>query len=291
MAWSAPVEVDVVTSQHQFLPDESLVVGVRIANLSGQTLHFGKDDDWVSFFIEARDRSMSVREFGKVPAKGEFAVESSTRATRRFDLAPYFSITQPGRYRITATVRIQEWNEERTSPPLEVDITGGTTLWEQEIGVHKTPGTQAGPPEVRKYMLQQARLIDELKLYLRVTDVREARVYRVVPIDRLVSFSKPEVQIDRQSNLHVLHQTGRRAFNYSVFDPDGVLVKRQQHEYDELTRSLPRLRADADGNLTVSGGLRKLSPADVPPPAATPPPPPSPPSGVIPEPHAEPPKK
>lgn len=271
-AWSAPVEVEVVTDQSYFLPDESLVVGVRITNLSGQTLHFGKDDEWVSIFIEAQDKTVLVRELARLPAKGEFAVETSTRVTRRFDLAPYYAITQPGRYRITATIRIPEWNEERTSPPKDVDIVGGTTLWEQEFGVPKAPGAPSGPPEIRKYALQQARLITELKLYLRITDPHETKVYRVTPIDRLVSISKPEVQIDRRSNLHVLHQTGQRTFNYSVFDPDGTLLIRQQHVYHDSNGSRPRLQANSDGDIGVFGGARKLSPADVPRPSLLPPP-------------------
>ncbi|MBI3192497.1 MAG: hypothetical protein HYZ36_07520 [Pedosphaera parvula] len=263
ITWGSPVEVEVVTDQNQFLPDESLEVGVRISNLSGQTLHLGKDDNWVSFFVEAQDRRTMVRELGQLPAKGEFAVETSTRVTRRFDLAPYYSINQPGRYRITATVRIQKWNEELTSSPKEVNIVGGTTLWEQEFGVPKAPGAPAGPPEVRKYILQQARLIDELRLYLRITDLHDAKIYRVAPVDRLLSFSTPEVQIDRQANLHVLHQTGRSVFNYSVFDPDGRLIIRQQHTYDSAG-GRARLRADAEGRIVVSGGLRRPSPLDVP---------------------------
>src|SRR2546422_6056524 len=52
---SAQVSVELALDQDQFLPGESLEVGVRITNFSGQTLHLGKDNDWLRFTIEGRD--------------------------------------------------------------------------------------------------------------------------------------------------------------------------------------------------------------------------------------------
>ena len=76
--------------QDQILPSESLVVGVRITNFSGQTLHFGADNDWLRISIEGKEGSM-VPTTGDVPVQGEFEVESSTVATKRVEVAPYWS--------------------------------------------------------------------------------------------------------------------------------------------------------------------------------------------------------
>jgi hypothetical protein len=115
---------------------------------------------------------------------------------------------------------------------------------------------------VRKYALQQARYLKSLRLYVRVTDVSEHRVFRVTPLANLVSFSRPEPQFDRESNLHVLTQTGARVFNYSMIAPDGNLIARQTHRY---TSSRPALGTDAQGKIQVVGGERLFSKDDLPP--------------------------
>src|SRR5947207_12334488 len=114
MAASAQITVEVLLDQDQLLGRESLPVGARITNLSGQTLRLGGESDWLTFDIESA-RGSVVQKTGDVPVAGEFTLQSSKMATKRVDLAPYFTLTQPGRYYITATARIADW--PRPIPP------------------------------------------------------------------------------------------------------------------------------------------------------------------------------
>src|SRR5437660_5025736 len=127
---SAQVSAEVTLDQDQYLPGESLEVGVRITNFSGQTLHIGKDNDWLRFTIEGRDGYI-VPGSDDVPVQGEFDVESSTVVTRRVDVAAYFALTRPGRYLVTATVKLKQWDKELLSKPKAFDILAGTELWGQ----------------------------------------------------------------------------------------------------------------------------------------------------------------
>src|SRR5947207_9861477 len=113
---SAQVSVELALDQDQFLPGESIEVGVRITNFSGQTLHVGKDNDWLQFTIEGQENYI-VPPTGEVPAQGEFEVESSSVATRRLNVAPFFALTRPGRYLMTATVKLKQWDKELVSKP------------------------------------------------------------------------------------------------------------------------------------------------------------------------------
>src|SRR6266496_341741 len=108
---SAQVQVELTLEQDQFLAGESVLVGVRITNFSGQTLHLGEDSDWLHFTMEGRDNEF-VPTSGNVPVRGEFAVESSSVATRRVDLAPCFALSKPGRYSVAATVKLKQWDKE-----------------------------------------------------------------------------------------------------------------------------------------------------------------------------------
>jgi hypothetical protein len=137
-------------------------------------------------------------------------------------------------------------------------------MWEMVFGVPKKAlekqTAENRLPETRKYILQRSVNLKAMRLYLRLTDANETRNYRVYPIAPMVSFTNPEAQLDAESNLHVLHQTGARSFNYSIINPDGEMIERQTYEY---TSSRPVLRLDKEGKLTVVGGVRKKTSSDI----------------------------
>lgn len=260
---SAQVTVEVTQEQEQFLPGETLPVAVRITNLSGQTLHLGAESNWLVFAVQALDDHI-VSQMGDVPVVGAFALESSKVAIKHVDLAPYFALSEPGRYAVTAMVRIPEWGREIMSSPTSFTIIRGAKLWEQEVGLPKVPGAASAVPEVRKYILQQANYLKgRIRLYLRVTDGTGLRSFRVVPIGPMVSFGRPEPQVDQLSNLHVLYQYGPHSFSYTVFDPAGWLLRRQTYDY---IGTRPRLAVNQAGDIEVIGGVRRFTDSDVPPP-------------------------
>ncbi len=258
----AQVTVEVVTEQEQFLLGESLPAAVKITNRSGKTLRLGTDNTWLSFLVEERDAAV-VSVLDEVPVSGAFDLESSKRATKEVDLAPYFALDKVGRYLITAIVTVKDLDREFRSLPKGIDIIEGTRIWEREVGIPNSAGTNA-TPEIRKYILQQANYLKgRLRLYLRVTDGLGHKTIKLQPVGNLVSFSKPDPQVASDGNLHLLYQYGPQAFNYTVFTPDGTLLVRQTHDY---TDKRPRLKMDNDGAIVVVGGLRRELPTDIPPP-------------------------
>jgi hypothetical protein len=254
---SAQVSVEILLDQQQFLRDESLPVKVRVTNRSGQTLKLGGEPDWLTFTVDGQEGVTATR-LSDPDVVGEFSLDSALAATRTVDLMPHYDFSQPGRYVVTATVKIKQWNDELASKPKPIEIVRGTRLWEQEFGLPTT----GGAPEVRKYTLQQANYLKHLELYVRVTDPTENKVFRVFPIGPLVSFSRPEAQVDKESNLHVLCQTGARSFAYHVVNPDGGVLTRQTHDY---TATRPVLRVSDTGKIFVWGGARRMASTDIPP--------------------------
>jgi len=259
---AAQVTVQVTQDQDQFLPGEELNVAVRITNRSGQPLRLGQGRDWLTFSIAGREEEV-VSRIGEVPVEGEFTLESSKVATKYVDLSPYFALTHSGRYSVTAIVRIKDWNQVIASPPKSFDIIEGARLWEQVVGMPAAESATNAMPELRKYILQQANYLKkELRLYVRVTDGSGTRTFRVLPVGSIVSFGRPEAQVDRFSNLHVLHQEGPRSFVYTVINPLGQVIARRTYDYADKR---PRLQPDAAGRIVVSGGARRPSKNDIPP--------------------------
>lgn len=256
------VKVSVILDQEQFLPGEAVPIKVRIINYSGQTLVFGDDNDWLRLSVQAAD-SFIVSHKGDVPVTGSFVLPASKMATKPLDIGPYFELTRPGRYSVTATVVIKEWSQNLTSAPASFDVISGTKLWERAFGVPSS-GQTDGSPEVRKYLLQQANYVrSQIRLYARVTDAQEERTFRVVSIGPMVSFSRPKAMVDGDSNLHVLYQSGPRVATYCELNPDGDVLAYEKREY---AGSRPRLSSEEDGTITVVGGVRVPQASDESPP-------------------------
>jgi len=260
VAGTAQVTVDIVLDQEQYLRDESLPVKVRITNRSGRALKLGATADWLNFTVENRE-GHNVARLGDLPVKEEFTVESSMVATRTVDIAPFFNVGLPGRYTVSAEMKIPEWNQQISSKPRNFSVTRGAPLWEQIVGL---PGTGSAVPELRKYILQQAN-VKHLTLYVRITDESEHKTFKLVPVGQMVSFSRPEPQVDKESNLHLLFQSGARSFVYAVVTPAGDIILRQRHDY---AGTRPTLRSGDNGRIGVAGGQRFFSRDDVPPPIA-----------------------
>lgn len=256
---TAQVNVELLVEQEQLLRSESLPIRLRISNFSGQDLKMGEERDWLVFGIDTME-GRPLSQTGDFPLPKPFIIPSSKTISLRADLMPYFNLKDTGRYKVTAKVRVPQLKTDFTTEAKGFDIISGTKLWEREFGV---PGKT--PPEVRKYALQQAEFMKHLRLYVRVTDQLEGKVFRVGQLGPIVSFSAStvETQLDPSNNLHVLFQSGRNVFLYCVVEPDGEQIIRQTHEQ---TLSRPRLRIEDDGRVIVHGGKRKILLSDLPPP-------------------------
>ena len=256
---SAQVSLEVTSDQEQFLPGEAVPVAVKITNRSGQQLHFGADPSWLTFTVESVGGYV-VGKVSEVPVVGAFDLESSQMAIKRVDIQPYFTLTQPGRYKLTATLRVKSWGTTLTSLPKVFDIINGAELWSQDFGV---PNAANAEPVVRKYTLIKANYLrEQLRLYAQVSDPAAAVSLKVSALGPMVSFSLPEQQVDRASRLHVLWQAGARTFNYSIVNPDGTIA--QQETYDNF-KGRPHLKVDETGEVTIRGGTRRIKSLAVPP--------------------------
>jgi len=257
----AQVSVEVAMEQEYYLAHERCIAEVRITNFSGRTLEFSAESEWLDLAVESSDGYV-VAKLAPIPPAEAFSVPSSARGKRRVDLAPCYEVSRPGRYQITALVRLPALNQDISSKPVFFHISAGVELWGQTFGV--PPGAPGAPVEVRRYALLQTNERKRLALYVRITDESELRVHRVFPLGALLSFGRPEAQVDRNGRLHVLFQTGAHQFGYFIIRHDGEMLVRQMHQ---ITAGRPRLRLAEGGEITVMGGFRVKSSYDIPPPA------------------------
>ena len=252
----AQIEVQVLLPQEIFLIGEPIEAGLRIANFSGSKATFGKEPGWLRFNVEALGGSV-VNRLGDGPDPGEFSLESSTRGTVRLDIQPYFDLSRPGRYRLSATVRRPD-GTEFTSPEVALEVVRGSKLWDKDFGV-LLPGSE--DPVARKYLLCQVTHLREARLYVRVTGADESGNIHTTRLGATVSFNRPACSLDRQSRLHVLHQFDASSYRYHQIGPDGTLLARRTYTFAEKR---PQLRISEAGEVAVVGGDRRRLADDVP---------------------------
>lgn len=255
------VTVELEFDKDFYIADEVMTASVRITNFSGRSLVFGQDNEWLRFLVEQEDGFLAKQK-GVAPVAGEFEIPNASRGTRRVNLAPYYKMTLPGRYQVTASVFSQELDEVLRSSPVQVGIIRATTLWQKEFGIAVEEEGGKSSYEIRKYVLIRALNNNRLELYVRVASQDDSKVYGVFPVGNLVAFGSPEAQVDRQSRLHLLQQYGARSFRYLVVTPEGELKIRRRHDY---TKSRPRLVRSEQHGIAVLGGIWVRTANDLPP--------------------------
>ena len=256
---SAQVSLELVSDQDQYLSNEAEPLAVKITNRSGQPLHLGATPDWLTFNVESTDNFIVIKN-GDVPVLNPFDLESSQMGTLHVNLQPYFQMGRPGRYKITATLRIKEWGLIVNSAPIHFDVIHGAELWAQDFGVI-TPDKLA--PEPRRFSLLKANYLKEqLRLYAEVSSAGGSQVLKVAELGPLVAFNSPEEMVDLRNRLHVLWQTGAQSFSYVMLNPDGEVLQRET--YDNFNPR-PHLSLDpSNGSISVAGGVRRPKPDELP---------------------------
>ncbi len=255
MALSAQIDARLSLAQEAYLPGESLEAAVQISNFTGRRLTFGREPLWLRFNIEAIEGSV-VNQLSDIAESGAFSLDPSTRGTIRYDLQPHFDLSRPGRYRLTAIIVTPD-REEVISSPVNFEVIRGSRLWEREIGL---PGTAGN--EQRKYLLQQANYLKEVRLYVRITDLSESVTFKVIPLGRMVSFARPQPVVDRKSQLHILNQITAEDYMYMLITPEGVVTKRET--YGMILDRRPQIRMNDEGDAAVIGGERHRKTSDAP---------------------------
>jgi len=254
------LSVKLLTDHAEYLPNESLMIGVSIENFSGTPVILGQHSKWIQFLILNTQGRPVVRN-GNPPIGEVFIVANATTTTRWIDLAPYFNVRQPGPYFVTAKVNVRQWKQDVQAKSRRIQVVGGLELAAKKFGVPNGLG-QSAPPEIRVFKLLRKRDGGRLLLYLRVAEENDYAVYNVRRLGPMVQLSPPEYQIDSEGQIHVFFRSGALTYIYCVADTQGQLQKRQT--YQTYLGKRPAMRMSAKRKLEVSGGQRVFARSDFP---------------------------
>jgi hypothetical protein len=241
----AQIQVDVKFSRLQYIAYEPVLATVRITNLAGRDIELRDhaDQSWYGFEVTA-DGSRLLAPI-RSPHEPALQIAAGTSVTRKIDLTPLFPIQDLGVYHVRANVFFADLNKFFYAQTKVFEITSARPIWQRTVGDPESHST-------RTFSLMTNRFPDHTSLYVRVEDKEHSLVYTTFSLGRVIAFDQPQVEIDRESHLHVLQCAAPRTWAYSVVGLDGRLLK---HDSYAETRTTPHLRRTSDGVVGIAGGM------------------------------------
>lgn len=245
----AQVRVDIAFKRKLYLLYEPMIATVTIDNLSGRPLLLENTDShpWFGFDITTEDGRIIAPinpKYDLAPA----ALGPGEKLTRAVNLTPLFPLRDFGLYRVKGKVFVEAFNRFFSSPPLTVEITDGRPIWEEVVGV---PGSD-GASELRTITLLSHMLPRSTRLYVRIEDKENGKIYATHQLGPFLSFGKPEVVLDARNEIHILQNSSPKHFLYTHLGLNGEVLA--QSAYME-GKSRPALGKKNDGSVVVVGGL------------------------------------
>lgn len=242
---SAQIQVGMQIPRQLYIRYEPILVSVTITNFSGRPLLLQDQDNhpWFSFQIEdhaGRPVQTRVQGVGREPA----AIGPGETLQRRVNLTPIYALDDYGRYSVRASVYDGQSGQFFRSAPANIEITDGRVLWQQTVG-NPIDGTP------RQITLLAHRLTNSTAVYVRIQDPDAGRVFCTHRLGPLVTHGRPEVEIDGNNEVHILHMQAPRSFVHSHIGLNGRVLERKA--YDQA-QTKPTLVREPDGRVLVVGG-------------------------------------
>lgn len=231
---SAQVRLGFKITPEVALQYEKVTAEITIQNNAGQTLDSSSNGNCRVFYsVRKRDGSY-VKETPDQPPLALLVPPARTLTfadtfTRRHDVGPQ------GAY--TIQVRVEWGDVVFSSESRYLDVVPGTEV--DRLAAQTPMGD-------RQFSLRMLNRDRNDRLFLRVDDDRYC--YGVVDLGRFVRLGKPEMRVDAQGLLHVLHPSGPHQYAYSVFTPDGQRIR--QESYGDTT-SRAAMTTGPDGQVRV----------------------------------------
>jgi hypothetical protein len=249
-AASGQIQVDLKLKRLQYIAYEPVVATLAITNLAGRDieLHDGDGQSWLGFEITGNEDE-PIAPLSSDSAQPPLKIQAGQRVTRQIDLAPLYPVHDFGAYHVRTHVYFADLGKFFYSGTRVFEVTDARPIWQETVGI---PTGAAAAGEARTYSLLTNRFPDHTSLYVRVQDKDTGIVYATYSLGRSIAFEQPQAEIDRASQLHVLHCAAPRAWSYSRIGLNGELL---QHSSFMETKSRPRLVHSGNGEVAVRGGM------------------------------------
>ena len=242
---SAQIELALRLPHQVILRGESLDAVVSVTNLTGHPLMLD-DTNGYSFSVEVRDlhgARIFARNDKRLPEAPRVLETGGTSFTN--DLTTYYDMTDAGQVSVAA--RIDMGGISYYSRKFFLDINPGSEI--------ESLQTMVGDTLVNLRLMLLNRDGHESVL-LEMTDKEGRKLIPARDLGTIIRLHPPQMKLDANRRLHILHFSGPRQFFHHIVGLDGVVIKKEMFTGNYRSADL---EATADGVVTVDAVQGKKS--------------------------------
>lgn len=239
----AQMSVELRVPSSMFLEMEPAVVTVTIRNQSGDAFTLGGTNTVNQLHLDIeRGSGEIVRPTGEKLIPNEMTIPSRGYRQLQINMCEFYQLTRSGPHAVTA--RLNAGEERFVSDRYLFDVVPGFEIRRIEA---RTRGT---PPRTMVLLLKSLVRDREERLFLRIDEPKAELCHGVYNLGTVGRVYEPQMAIDAENRVHVLHQSAPQRFTHSVFELTGAPVSTAY--YGGLI-SDARLVSDEDGFVEVQG--------------------------------------
>ena len=246
----AQIQLDIKFARLQYIAYEPVIATVGITNLAGRDIELSDKDEqkWFGFEITGSE-GQPIAESNEKLLQPPLRIEAGKRVTQKINLTPLFAVHDLGMYHVRAYLHFGDLNRFFYSPRKVFEITDARPIWMRTVGI---PDNTTASGNTRTYSILMNRFPNYTGLYVRVEDRDTGIVYATESLGHIISMDEPQVQLDRENQLHVLHCSAPRSWAYTRIGLNGEVLARSSFLE---AKSRPRLVQSGAGEIFVKGGM------------------------------------
>lgn len=250
---AAQLAVTLKAEKREFVAFEPVRMQVSVTNQSANPILLSTPDGGLSGWLKmeaTNDRGDLIHPGTARQSMDPMQIRPGQTIRMDFDLGTVLPVSHFGAYSVNAGVWSAPDRAYARSNSVRINVVGARTLWSQNFGV---PHGEKGGGSSRIYKILQYRGLEGDMLYFRLDDRATNRVLACYPVGKTLDVREPQMAVDSQARLHLLHVSTPDLQRHLVFDTSGHVVENRL--YREVRGSRPRLGQLGDGMIVVAGGV------------------------------------
>jgi hypothetical protein len=173
--------------------------------------------------------------------------------SRTIPLHEFFELPSTGQYRAKVSISYGSSRTQFVTPAAFFSMDPGHKIWSTTVGVPE--GQQnAGAPRVFSVLSLQRR--EGMFLYAKLENQEDGMHFPPYFLGRMLAAVAPQMQIDRDNNLYVLHASSDDTYILSQVDVASGRSGQAVYRSKTPRAGRPSLSRQPDGKLAISGGIR-----------------------------------
>jgi hypothetical protein len=252
---NAQIHATVRFAHETYLAGEQVIATLTVTNLAGRDILLKDgitEDSWCNIQVKAmRSESPSYRT--NPPKVPSLSVRAGQTVSRTIPLHDFFELPGTGAFSTKVSISYGASRTQFVTPAAFFNVDPGHRIWSTTVGVPEGQ-EQAGTPRLFSVLSLQRK--EGMFLYAKLENQKDGFYFPPYFLGRMLAAVAPQMQIDRENNLYVLHASSDDT--YILSQVDVATGRSGQAVYRSKTprAGRPSLSRQPDGRLAISGGIR-----------------------------------